>query len=313
VSYWVHTGADTVELSRAYTDMTRTTYATTQIAVVGTYLRLLVLPVGQSLDYDYPIYDSITNPAVLGPLIVHGVLLVAAVILIRGRGRLIHPAGRLVGLGIGWFYLNLLVESSVIPIVDVINEHRIYLPAIGLFLAASVVAAGGLTRALGRRPAVFVVVAVIGLLGFATVCRNVVWQSPVRFWTSVVEGSPGKSRALNNLGVAYYDVGDMESAIQWYRRALEADQNYVKAYYNLGEAEFHAGRPRQAVGPLQVFVRVWSDHPLGHELLGQVYRQLGKTDLAAHHEQIGAKLRYQNRELGLELRYRGEKEPPPEP
>jgi len=42
---------------------------------------------------------------------------------------------RLIAFGIIWFFLALSVESSFIPIEDVIFEHRLYLPSIGTFIA----------------------------------------------------------------------------------------------------------------------------------------------------------------------------------
>ncbi|MBI4412055.1 MAG: tetratricopeptide repeat protein, partial [Deltaproteobacteria bacterium] len=47
---------------------------------------------------------------------------------------------RLVSFGILWFFITLSIESSVIPIRDVIFEHRLYLPSVGFFLVASLLA-----------------------------------------------------------------------------------------------------------------------------------------------------------------------------
>ena len=40
-------------------------YLLTQFRVIVTYLRLLVLPIKQNLDYDYPVYREFFTPPVL--------------------------------------------------------------------------------------------------------------------------------------------------------------------------------------------------------------------------------------------------------
>jgi len=51
------------------------------------------------------------------------------------RDRHAPGAGRLTAFGIFWFFMTLSVESSIIPIADVIFEHRLYLPSVGFFIA----------------------------------------------------------------------------------------------------------------------------------------------------------------------------------
>ena len=45
------------------------------------------------------------------------------------------PYTRLISYGIFWYFITLLIESSIIPIEDVIFEHRVYLPSAGAFMA----------------------------------------------------------------------------------------------------------------------------------------------------------------------------------
>jgi len=50
--------------ARDATAISRSDYLFTQFRVIITYLRLLVLPINQNLDYDYPIYHSLFEPTV---------------------------------------------------------------------------------------------------------------------------------------------------------------------------------------------------------------------------------------------------------
>ena len=107
----------------------RSAYFFTQLRVIVTYLRLLVLPVGQRLEYDYPVYRTLFTPQVACSLLLLVALLLLAVRLWRRSGRLagerpVTAASlRLASFGMFWFFLTLTVESSIIPIADVIFEQ----------------------------------------------------------------------------------------------------------------------------------------------------------------------------------------------
>jgi tetratricopeptide (TPR) repeat protein len=49
-----------------------------------------------------------------------------------------------------------------------------------------------------------------------------------------IELDPNHPAALNNLGIAYFDIEDYESAQQCYRRAIALDPGFAEAYSNLG-------------------------------------------------------------------------------
>ena len=143
----------------------RMDYLFTQFSVVGTYLRLLFLPVNQNLDYDYPIYNTFLNPNVFLPFLLLLSIFGLGVYLFycsklknNDTGYKIQDTGyttqnknlylescimnhesvyllRLTAFGIFWFFITLSVESTVLPLEDVIFEHRLYLPSIGIIIA----------------------------------------------------------------------------------------------------------------------------------------------------------------------------------
>jgi len=110
-------------------EISRSDYLFTQFRVIVTYLRLLFLPIGQNLDYDYPIYHSILEPAVLFSfLFLLLIFVVSLFVIFYSRLTTQDSQLRLMGFGMVWFFLTLSIESSIIPIKDVIFEHRLYLP-----------------------------------------------------------------------------------------------------------------------------------------------------------------------------------------
>jgi tetratricopeptide (TPR) repeat protein len=223
--------------------ISRSDYLLTQLRVVATYLRLLVVPVGQNLDYDYPISHSLTEPLVAAALLLHLILLGGAVLLYRrsqafqGEDAATGITRRLASLGIFWFYLTLSVESSLIPIRDVINEHRLYLPSLGFFMTVAAVAAYcGLYRDLLRRVVIGMTALLCLTLTVATVQRNRVWGSTITLWQDVLKKSPGKARAHYNLGYYNFLKYRLEVAIPYLVRALELENGMVVCWNTLSTA-----------------------------------------------------------------------------
>ena len=255
--------------------ISRRDYFLTQISVVGTYLRLAVLPVNQTLDYDYPITKNL-DPKTLALAALHLSLIGFAVISLFGYSviRLFgysdpsnpslpsnpsshsshsnhsnHLSYRLIGLGILWFYLTLLPESSLIPIPDVIYEHRAYLPMVGLILAAAAAIAAALHKTHESHEThkshvsyAVVAAALMLILAAATIRRAAVWGSEVRLWADVYAKAPQKPRAVKNYGVVLAASGKYDDGIKLLEKAVKLDPDNADYWSNLGTANLRAGR-----------------------------------------------------------------------
>ncbi len=214
-------------------------YFLTQLTVLPRYLALVVLPWGLNVDHDIPLEHGM-SPAVAGGF----ALLVA--LLVLG----VYAARRwpLVGFGILWFFVALSVESSFLPITDVMMEHRVYLAMPGIALAL----ASPFAWAFHRRPraAAIVGVPVVALLAVLTFARNQVWQTPLSLWSDAASKSPNKARVHVNVGVAYHGLDRLDDAIRHYCRALEIDPNIALAEENLQIALDQQGRFEEIMGRL---------------------------------------------------------------
>ncbi|MBI4689826.1 MAG: tetratricopeptide repeat protein, partial [Nitrospirae bacterium] len=136
-----------------------------------------------------------------------------------------------IAFGILWFFITLSVESSIIPIKDVIFEHRLYLPSIGFITAFSMVVFHyGSRLPLVTGHALLAVIIIV--LSIATYQRNLVWKDKISLWEDVIIKSPLKDRAHNNLGDVYYNKGWIDKAIEHYRIALKIRPDYPDAHYN---------------------------------------------------------------------------------
>jgi tetratricopeptide (TPR) repeat protein len=226
------------EATRLQTITSRSDYLFTQFRVILTYIRLLFLPVNQSVDYDYTLSHGFFEPAVVGSCAILVLLLAVAVVLIR-KSRSGDASLRLMGFGILWFFLALSVESSILPIIDLIFEHRVYLPSVGAIAAVTTAGlsyAWKMDRERYRAAACLVLLLIAVLLAGAAWKRNLVWKTEVTLWEDATSKKPNSSRAWNNLGSAYIKERSADKALKALVRSIELDRSKAEAWNNLGLA-----------------------------------------------------------------------------
>jgi Tfp pilus assembly protein PilF len=179
--------------------------------------------------------------------------------------------------------MALSVESSFIPITDVIFEHRVYLPSVGAFTGVAV--GFVLLTAKARRRGlawVLTVIAAAAVLSLAvgTWKRNEVWKTEETLWRDVVEKSPRNARAYSNLGAVLGEAGRTEEAIAALSTAIRFQPNNTKAHVNLGAALASAGRREEAMRILSEAVRIEPDNANALNNLGTVLTDAGRPDEA---------------------------------
>jgi tetratricopeptide (TPR) repeat protein len=217
--------------------MSRKAYYFTQLNVVGTYFRLLFLPVNQNLDYDYPLSFSIAEPRTL-----YSLFFIIAVVFV---GLKEFRTSRLAAYGLFWFFLTLSIESLVVQ-ADVIFEHRLYLPMAG-FTFFIVTALFQLFQNKPAKYPVAILIMLIGLCSVLTYQRNLIWRDELSLWSDVIRKSPGKEAAYNNRGNAYYDRKMLNEALLDFTKAIEINPRSVKAHNNLGNIYLGMGLADKAI------------------------------------------------------------------
>jgi hypothetical protein len=103
-------------------------YLFTSFNVLWTYIRVLVLPIHQNLDYTYPVSQTLFVFPTLFSFIGHLAVVGTAFWLFKKKGWTLVP------FGVAWFYITISPTQSFVPVADLIFEHRLYLPSIGFFL-----------------------------------------------------------------------------------------------------------------------------------------------------------------------------------
>jgi len=283
--------SDVSRVTRVQADaVSRFDYLCTEAAVVATYLRLLAWPAGLNIDHDYPTYRSPLDPPVTRALALHAGLLLLAAWLWRGSApdarRPLDPAARLASAGILFFFLALLVESSVVPIVDVIFEHRVYLPSAGFWSAVAVGAALLLRRVAPARWPRLLAGGALGLalvLAGATLWRNKAWRSDVALWSDAAAKSPGKMRPQLNLGTALLESGRAPAALSHLRDAVRLDPSSAYARAQLGAALLTVGQVAEGEAELREVLRLAPDDPEALFNLATLLARTGRAGEARSH------------------------------
>lgn len=211
----------------------------TQPRVVFFYLSLLLwpLPGRFSLEHDFAVSTALTSPpATILSLLALAIVLLAAVYLF------LRPKTRLPGFLLLWPALTLAIESSFVPL-EMVFEHRMYLPAVGLAILAGVAWISVHDRRPAYAQAFAALVAVIALgLALSTVERTKLWQEPLALNEDAVTKAPNSSRAWSNLGMHRYLSGDQAGAIAALEKALElSGGRELKALEHLGVIHLDLG------------------------------------------------------------------------
>jgi len=237
-------------------------YLLTQFRVLITYIRLLFLPINQNLDYDYPIAQSFTDlPTLISFLALVFILIMAIRISFRYR---------LISFGISWFFLTLMPESSILPIKDVIFEHRLYLPMVGfsLFLVSSLYYLIG-QKAL--KPMIIMFIVISTCYSVLTYKRNIVWQDDFTLWNDVVQKSLQKPRPYQNRGAVYQSKGNLDQAILDYNKAIQINPNFALAYNNRGLLYQDKGNFKQALSDFNKAIHLDPNYAEAYNNLALAY------------------------------------------
>jgi tetratricopeptide (TPR) repeat protein len=246
----------------------------TEFRVVIYYISLLILPHPSRLnvDYDFSISHSLMDPpsTLLCLLLITGLIGLA---LYRAK------KGLLLSFAILWFFGNLVIESSVIAL-DIIFEHRTYLPSIfvclvGVSLISQHLKLKGLS--------IGILCAVVIIFSVWTYEINGVWRDDLTLWADCAKKSPNKARPHNNLGVALWQRGKNEEAMKHYSKALHINPNYIDAHNNLGIILRRQVRLEEAAKHFSAVLRIDPDYREAHNNLGNTFAGLGRFDNAINH------------------------------
>ncbi len=191
----------------------------TEARIVVYYISLIFYPspTRLSIEHDIDVSTSFIYPWTTLPSII-------VIIILFGLGIWQIRKRPLLSFAILFFFLNHLIESTIIGL-ELIFEHRNYLPSFFLFLPVSMGLKDLIDRYHDRKGMFIVIFSFVVLLitgfGSGTYIRNIQWASEISLSMDAVKKAPHSARPLNNLAKAYYEKsGQYDMAIDLYRKAL---------------------------------------------------------------------------------------------
>ncbi|MFL6713575.1 MAG: tetratricopeptide repeat protein [Sulfurifustis sp.] len=215
---WLAAHPDFISAGYANRDFTLTERLLTEARALWFYLGMIAIPVpGWFTVYhdDFPASTGILHPWTALPALIGIALAVAIAVLGRHRNPLLS-------LAILWFLVGHTVESTIIGL-ELVHEHRNYLPDIVLFIALAHGVAHAFTRA--RVAAAASLVLALIYAGATFVLANV-WSREDRLVEFMVRHHPESARTQAVTGeLLAYRLHAPDEALKHYRVAMSLAPN----------------------------------------------------------------------------------------
>lgn len=276
-------GASATSDTQAGFDMTVVTplqYLLSEGEVILRYIWLAFWPMSMTIDWGWPPYQAVT-PRLLITAGLVATLVVAAFVASWRKPAIGFPALS--------FFLVLGPTSSIMPVADLMMEHRMYLPLICIVILAVLAIFEGSRRLAVRgliKPAnvemfaTLLVVLLASGLGVRTVIRNMDYYSDIALWKAAISVQPYQARAHHNLGSSLQKAGHIDEAVRHYERSIELAPKNPDAYNNLGLLLLDLGDPERAEQLLRKAFDAAPDDPSVHYNLGLLKYQLNDYEAA---------------------------------
>jgi len=236
-------------------------YWLTQFEAVTRYLWLAVWPHPLVFEYGTFWVNQATEVSLYALLVVG---LAVAVLVALWRRPVLGFLG-------AWFFA-ILAPTSVVPgRLQMIVEHRMYLPLAAVMTLVVI----GIHAAVRRQS--WVVFAALALgLGMLTARRNEDYRSELTIWSDTLAKRPNNERAHYNLGNAWLEVpGRLNDAIAQYEEALRLNPDYAEAHNSLGFAWAQMpGRLDDARAQFAESLRLDPHCASAHTNLGNVWSEM---------------------------------------
>lgn len=214
----------------------------TEARAIWFYLRLIAIPDSTALGLyhdDFAVSRSIVDPWQTLPAVTG----IGALILLTFGALRFAPV---LAFGLLWYFLGHSIESTVLPL-ELVHEHRNYLPAFGVIFAGVHYATH--PNLMGRiKPALIYgfFALYIALLSSATYARARHWSSEWDLYTTEVRNHPNSARAHTMLGILYHDNKMYPAAEYEFMQAATLNSDSADPLIRLAQHQFVA---KQKIDP----------------------------------------------------------------
>jgi len=282
--FWLvsHINITGLEISYGHRDFSLWERVFTQLRVIIHYLTLLIYPSSNrlNLDYDFPVSHSLFDPPTtfLSMMVIIGLITWSLYVAKK------KP---LISFCILWFFINLVIESSIIAL-EMVFEHRLYLPSMGFFVLVATAFIKAMDYLQFKQKARYILAMALCVLlllqAMGTYTRNFVWRDELTLWTDCARKSPRKPRVHQHLGLAYCQIKRYDLAVNEFQTVIKLGprdlEHAVKAYNALGLVYGEKEQFEAAMKQFQKAISLDHNNAITHYNLADLYRKFGLYDRA---------------------------------
>jgi tetratricopeptide (TPR) repeat protein len=236
---------------------------------VSSYLQLIFYPKDLTLYHSEMTFSQLEYFFRLGALI----LFLATTVFFFKKDRRVF-------FWLSFFLISLLPTLTPLKIAWVVAERYVYLGVIGIFILISL-AIQKISQVCQKPKMSYLLLAIILLiLSVWTTMRNADWKNQDTLWLAAAKTSPSSAQNHNNLGDYYARHGNLEKAVEEFKKAIEIKPNYGDAYHNLANTYRQMEKDDLAIANYQ---KALSSNPnlwQSRQNLAAIYHRQGKIDLA---------------------------------
>ena len=247
-------------------------------AIVSTlkYLGKLFWPHGLALNYPYP--SMIPWWQVIGAGLV---LILITILVLRAIFRSPYYL-------MGWLWFL----GGLVPFLGIFQaglwpemaDRYAYLTYIGIFMALTWGIPDLIVKWRCYRPIIITVGSGVILILMVLTWNQVgFWKNSETLFSHAIEVTKNNFAAYNNLGLALFDRGDIDGAIQNYRESMRIKPSYSKVYINLGVAFAEHKDTKSALVYYTKAIQIDPNNADAHTSLGSLLEGIGRTDEALMH------------------------------
>jgi tetratricopeptide (TPR) repeat protein len=258
--------------------------------VLGFYVCKIVWPANLSSAYPTPVPLVLSNPVVLGRVLVTCGLIVGLLISLRWT--------RALAVGGLFFFVAILPTLGVFGYTWAMAADKyVYLPAVGVLMPLAWLLGwlwsappGRKALAVRRCATVAAVLVLAGLEVAGTRSYLTCWKDSESLARHMLEvGASGE--AHNSLGLALMARGEYEAAVDQFDQAMRLRAGYHQAESNKAMALSALGRVEEAIESYEKALRLKPDHPRIHNNLANALMKVGRFDEAIDHYHEAIRLR----------------------
>lgn len=225
------------------------------------------IPIGQNLDHDILIPETVFSVKIIAGFILTAGLLVFSFFLSKKN--------KLISFGILWFFALLALRSSILPIGDLMYEHRLYMSLFGFGLFLSVLVFFISYKLKLEKISKYFPVIILALItlsySVATFQRNKIWKTDISLWADVVKKSPDKFRPNYNIAEALKRNGYLDRALSFYLKANKFDPSSYGTCNNIGNIYYKIGNVNEAKRFFNIAIKINPNYSKALGNLANIY------------------------------------------